>query len=273
MRRILIGLSAVLAMTLAMGEAEAARLGGGRSLGMQRSTVTRSAPAPARQAQPAGQQTAPAQPAAAPQPAGGLGKWGPLLGGLAIGGLLGALFGGSGFGGVLLLGLAALAGFMVVGALSRRGAGQVQYAGLQESVPVGTQAAPAEPATAKVPTGFDTAAFLRGAKRNFVQLQLANDAGNLEALREFTTEEMYEALAKDVRDRGAGAQQTDVTGLEAELLELASEPERHIASVRFTGLARERAGAEAASFEEVWNLVKPADGSSGWLLAGIQPMA
>ncbi len=124
-----------------------------------------------------------------------------------------------------------------------------------------------------VPSGFDTAAFLRGAKTNFVKLQLANDAGNLEALREFTTEEMYEALAKDVRDRAAGAQQTDVTGLEAELLELASEPERHIASVRFTGLARERAGAEAASFEEVWHLVKPADGSSGWLLAGIQPMA
>jgi predicted lipid-binding transport protein (Tim44 family) len=42
--------------------------------------------------------------------------------------------------------------------------------------------------------------------------------------------------------------------------------------VRFSGLVRETPGAEAASFEEVWNLVKPGDGSSGWLLAGIQQM-
>ena len=30
--------------------------------------------------------------------------------------------------------------------------------------------------------------------------------------------------------------------------------------------------AEPVQFTEVWNLVKPADGSSGWLLAGIQQM-
>jgi len=35
-------------------------------------------------------------------------------------------------------------------------------------------------------------------------------------------------------------------------------------------LVRENPGTEPASFEEVWNLVKPVDGSSGWLLAGIQ---
>jgi predicted lipid-binding transport protein (Tim44 family) len=42
--------------------------------------------------------------------------------------------------------------------------------------------------------------------------------------------------------------------------------------VRFSGLVRETPGAAPASFEEVWNLMKPADGSSGWLLAGIQQM-
>ena len=29
----------------------------------------------------------------------------------------------------------------------------------------------------------------------------------------------------------------------------------------------------AAPFEEIWNLQKPADGSSGWLLAGIQQLS
>ena len=32
------------------------------------------------------------------------------------------------------------------------------------------------------------------------------------------------------------------------------------------------AGAAPAGFEEIWNLVKPVDGSSGWQLAGIQQM-
>ena len=46
----------------------------------------------------------------------------------------------------------------------------------------------------------------------------------------------------------------------------------HWASVRFSGTVREAPRREPESFAEVWNLVKPADGSSGWLLAGIQQM-
>jgi predicted lipid-binding transport protein (Tim44 family) len=63
-----------------------------------------------------------------------------------------------------------------------------------------------------------------------------------------------------------------VTALEADLLELATERDRHWASVRFSGMVRETAAGAPAAFEEVWNLVKPVDGSSGWLLAGIQQM-
>jgi predicted lipid-binding transport protein (Tim44 family) len=46
----------------------------------------------------------------------------------------------------------------------------------------------------------------------------------------------------------------------------------HWASVRFSGTVREAAGGAPEAFTEVWNLVKPRDGSSGWLLAGIQQM-
>jgi predicted lipid-binding transport protein (Tim44 family) len=42
--------------------------------------------------------------------------------------------------------------------------------------------------------------------------------------------------------------------------------------VRFSGTVRETPDAAPESFAEVWNLVKPADGSTGWLLAGIQQM-
>jgi len=59
--------------------------------------------------------------------------------------------------------------------------------------------------------------------------------------------------------------------LNAELLELNSEEGRHWASVRFSGMVRETPGSAPVDFEELWNLSKPIDGSSGWLLAGIQP--
>ena len=73
-------------------------------------------------------------------------------------------------------------------------------------------------------------------------------------------------------ERGPGRQQTEVSGLEADLLEVATEGDRHWASVRFSGAVRESPAGAATPFEEVWNLVKPVDGSSGWLLAGIQQM-
>jgi len=83
---------------------------------------------------------------------------------------------------------------------------------------------------------------------------------------------MFDALRKDVLDRSSHGQDTDVMSLNADLLEVATEQDAHWASVRFSGMVREARGAEPVGFEEVWNLVKPADGSSGWLLAGIQQM-
>jgi predicted lipid-binding transport protein (Tim44 family) len=63
-----------------------------------------------------------------------------------------------------------------------------------------------------------------------------------------------------------------VVALNADLLEVTAEGDKYWASVRFSGMIREAPGTAPGGFEEVWNLVKPADGSSGWLLAGIQQM-
>jgi predicted lipid-binding transport protein (Tim44 family) len=123
---------------------------------------------------------------------------------------------------------------------------------------------------ANIPAGFDTATFLRGAKMNFIKLQAANDAGNLEEIRELATQEMFDVLRRDVRT--PAAQHTDVVSLDADLLEVATEDNKYWASVRFSGTVREAPDAAPEGFQEVWNLVKPADGSSGWLLAGIQQM-
>ena len=65
---------------------------------------------------------------------------------------------------------------------------------------------------------------------------------------------------------------TKIEKLDAEVFDVETEGDRHWASVRFTGTVREGDGPSVA-FDEVWNLTKPADGSSGWLLAGIQQIA
>ena len=128
------------------------------------------------------------------------------------------------------------------------------------------------PSGANVPAGFDVAGFLRGAKLNYMKLQIANDQGNLDELREFTSDELFEELKKDVLSRGNLKQQTDVLALNADLLEVVTEGDKHWASVRFSGTVRESPGDAATGFEEVWNLAKPVSGSQGWQLAGIQQM-
>jgi predicted lipid-binding transport protein (Tim44 family) len=124
-----------------------------------------------------------------------------------------------------------------------------------------------------IPAGFDTEGFLAAARRQFVRMQTVWDAADLSALREFSTDAMYEELAKELQARGATANRTDVVSLEAELLGIESDAGEHVASVRFHGLLREQEGATPQGFDEVWNLSKPVSGSQGWLLAGIQQLS
>jgi predicted lipid-binding transport protein (Tim44 family) len=275
--------------TFVATEADAAkRTGGGKNVGVQRNVT-----APPAKAAPQGtQQAAPSQgtpaqpnPAAAASPAS---KWGGILGGLALGGMLGYLLGGGGLGAVgniLMIALLAFAAVFIVRALLSRRAGgtereqPAQLAGMQGETMTPPPSQPqtsyggqvaASPAV-NVPAGFDAAGFLRGARMNFMKLQLANDRGELREIQEFTTPEMYEALKQDIVARN-GKQETDIMSVDADLLELVTEGDQYWASVRFSGMERERPGGEAQGFEEVWNLVKPTNGSSGWLLAGIQQM-
>ncbi|MEP7100706.1 MAG: Tim44-like domain-containing protein, partial [Burkholderiales bacterium] len=108
------------------------------------------------------------------------------------------------------------------------------------------------------------------AKMIFIRMQAANDTADLNDLRAFTTPEMFAAARLDLQERGSSAQTTDVVRIDAEVLDVASEAERQIVSVRFHGLIREEKDGAAAPFDEVWHLVRPADGSREWAIAGIQ---
>ena len=291
MRKLIFGFVAVLACTAFVAtDAGAGRLGGSRSVGTQRS-VSSTPPASA-PAKPAQQQAAPAgqpqaAPAAQPQPASGFARWAPMLGGLALGGALGWLMGANGMGGLmvglLLAGLLVFAAIAVVRMLAQRrgeapqrfqyaaGMGNETVAAPPPSQAAGFESQPVRVANANIPDGFDVAGFLKGAKLNYMRLQIANDQGNLEELREFTTDELFEELKRDVQARAGARQQTDVLALNADLLEVVTEGDKHWASIRFSGSLRESPGEPPQGFEEVWNLAKPVSGG-GWQLAGIQQM-
>ena len=286
MKKILMAVcTVILALGLSVGDAEAARLGGGRSLGMQRQSIAPRPTAPAQQAAPA----APRAPTAAP--ATPKRNWmGPLAGlaaGLGIGALLSHFGMGEGMANILMMALLAMAAVFVLKLLFARKSpaaapdSGMQYAGAGYTPPAQPQpasapqfgAAPAPAPAANVPAGFDSDGFLRIAKVNFVRLQAANDAKNLDDIREFVSPEMYAEIKMAMDERGNAAQQTDIVTLNAELLEVVTEGSRHVASVHFSGMIREAAGAAAMPFDEVWNLAKPVSGSTGWVVAGIQQLA
>jgi predicted lipid-binding transport protein (Tim44 family) len=283
MKNILIALfTVVIGLGLAMSDAEAKRLGGGKSSGMQRdSSVMKRDAAPAAPSQniaPA----RPAQPAPAPAPSG-MSRWLGPIAGLAAGIGLAALFShfgmGEGFASVVMMLLLGVAVFFVIRLLFRRKEPQaqpLQYAGgvnpgpLAYEAPAGSAAPAPAAASVNVPTGFDVEGFLRQAKLNFVRLQAANDAGNIEDIRAFTTPEMFAEIKLEMTERGNAPQQTDVVTLNAALLDVSTEGGQHVASVRFSGAIRESEAGAPEAFDEVWHLSKPVDGSRGWVIAGIQ---
>jgi len=117
------------------------------------------------------------------------------------------------------------------------------------------------------PPGFDADAFAREAKKQFLTVQVAHDRHDAKALAEVMTPELHREILREMDESGA-ARPTEIVDVDAEIVDVATEGAKHWVSVRFAGTARE--GGALEPFDEVWNLVKPVDGSSGWLIAGIQ---
>jgi len=121
-----------------------------------------------------------------------------------------------------------------------------------------------------LPSDFDAEGFSRIAKMIFIRMQAANDSADLDDLRRFTTPEMFASARLDIQERGPAEQKTDVVHVDAEVLDVASEGDRQIVSVRFSGQVVEEPGAAPVDFNEVWHLAKPLDDSRSWAIAGIE---
>src|SRR5690242_5599455 len=249
-------LAVVMGLMVAVQDADARRLGGGRSFGRQSQNATRPATPPAqdatRQALP--QQPQPTQPPAAQPPRN---RWlGPLAGlaaGLGIAALL-SHFGLMGpfaemLGSLLLIGLLVVAA-IVVWRLLRGGAraGPMQrqvepvYQAPGGNAPAlgtnslydsggarpGSVAALSDPQSVQspgpasappgVPADFDVQGFLRNAKVYFLRLQAAWDARDLADIREFTTPEVFAEVKMQIDEHKGETDRTEVSDLDAQLL-------------------------------------------------------
>ncbi len=278
----------VLALSLTVMDADAKRLGGGGSIGKQRSS-----PAVQQQTQKTPSQTAAPTQTAAPiaTPAAPMAKpsfmqkWGGMIAGIGMGALLGSMLGSSfaGLGGILNVLLLGVALYFVFKFFANRRAGagnamQFAGAGAPVSAPLDTKpvnfggpaAAPMQVDTRNIPADFQIEPFVRQAKSAFIRMQAANDAKDLNDLRDFTTPEIYAELSMQMQERGDVKQKTDVVTLNADLIEVVTEGDVAIASVRYSGLVRET-GEQAAPFDEIWHVQKNLkDAKATWLVAGIQ---
>ena len=288
-------------------DAQAARAGSGTSSGKQSSNVSSQKPAaPAAATGSTAQKSAtPAAAAAAPS---GASRWLGPLAGIAAGLGIAAMLAHFGLGGAMadFLMVALLAGvaiFAVMFVLRRMRGGSAAQPAAQgagnssagqpsanemyresaapSAAPVAMPAsatgsmsaagfgsdAPAPDQNWFIPADFDTNRFLQEAKAQFVSIQKVWDSGDLTQMRNFLTDDLLKELQAQLSGR-VGENHTEVVLLNAEMLGIEKVTDGHLASVRFSGMLREQAGAEAFRFEEVWNLFKPEQG--GWLLAGIQ---
>lgn len=224
---------------------------------MQRQWVAPRPAAPAQQATPAAPVGAPA---AAPKR-----NWlAPLAGlaaGLGIAALLSHFGMGEGMGNILMIALLAMAAVFVLKWLFGRKTttssdSAMQYAGAGGAglpPPVaapqfGSAAATAavSPLAARVPEGFDSEGFLRIAKLNFVWLERKTTPKTWTTFVNSLPRKMFAEIKMQMDERGNAPQQTDVVTLNAELLEVTTKANRHVASVQLSGMIREVAGAAAA---------------------------
>ncbi|MDT7514505.1 Tim44 domain-containing protein [Rhodoferax mekongensis] len=286
-------------------DAEAAkRLGSGKSMGTQRQAVQDKAPSA-----PTAQNATPAAGAGAGAAAASKPSWMGPVAGLAAGLGIAALASHFGFGdelaSMMTMALVAFAVMAIIGFIMRKramarqggmaGAGGMMPAGAAAGAGTGTSnqafkvanPAPsglggsssgsligsgigAQTTSAAIPADFDRAGFERNAKVNFIRLQAAYDAGNLDDIREFTTPEMFAEIKLDFAEREAATQTSEVVRIDSTVLEVVEEANRYLVSVKFTGFIRFGAGCDDEPFDEVWHLTKARQGNGGWVLAGIQ---
>lgn len=247
---------------LAVDTANAARFGGGRSMG----TYSRSA-TPHYQTQHRPVQSG------AKAPASGHGRF---LTGLVAGGLLGALFFGGGFHGFNLLDflLIIVIAFVVIAFIAKRraatahaSANQQYRNNVNQQSASGFNTMNTGGAHQPVPAWFDRERFLNDAKQHFTRIQKAWDDNNLPEIQDYVTPALYNVLRQERANQPAN-NKTDIVRLFADLASIQELGQSAEASVLFRGTLIEN--GQQTEFNEVWHLTRSMQDQAPWYIQGIE---
>jgi len=263
-------------------EAEAKRLGGGSSFGKSYTTPKRVAPAPTKE-----QAAVPTSPTKTAGTRSGLGG---MMGGLLAGGLLAALFMGGAFEGIQLMDILLLAGVgfilfklfsskrtqtqrqqpayaMPDGAMARQAPQSEPIAPAFGSVPNASD--DSVPVKLSLPDWFNESAFVEGARNHFITLQKAWDQQDWSEIRDYMSDEMFEALQRE-RASLPDQQHTEVDSVMVELVNFIDNDDHVVASLHFYGWIAE-SGQPTSEFSEIWHLNRDMTvANSNWKIVGIE---
>jgi len=274
--------------------AEAKRFGGGMSFGKKRMSQPKSNSLSQQKAAPQ------KQPAAAGQRGSARTGMMGMIGGLALGGLLGAMFFGGAFEGINFFDILLIGGgiMLLLFFLRKRAAAAQQSAysggpGYSEpsvnNFPDSNSDADAvqeefdfqdqnrEPVGSAVRPEVDANHFVPAAKEIYIRMQKAWDSGDIEDIRKFCTPEIADRISRDMSPNSEN--RTEVATLNAEIADSWIESDMEWVAVNYSAMLREQAvdhtGAtiedQTAEVNEVWIFQhSPNSDDPTWYLAGIQ---
>jgi len=276
MRWLLPFFAVFLMVSLTVPDAEARRMGGGKSFGA----------APMHKSQPAQRQT-PQQQQATPrnqqQPPAASRCLGPLAG-IAAGGLLASMLFGDGFQGlqlfdILIFGLIA---FVLFKLFRRTSTPAIQRHPHPASVPAASAqqqnwptqtTAPQPPITRTItmdaPKWFDADSFLRGAEEHFYTLQRHWRDGDVPGMAEYLNPAVLQQILA-ARAEAPPSSNGFVEQLQVRLEGVEQRDGRTIVTIGFTGLDRETPTDEGERFDESWRLERADGENQPWIICGIR---
>lgn|SRR5690606_26014541 len=279
MRWLLPFFAVFLMVGLTVPDAEARRMGGGKSFGaapMHKSQPAQRQQAP-QQATPRNQQTNPAA-------TSGASRWLGPLAGIAAGGLLAAMLFGDGFQGlqlfdILIFGLLA---FVLFKLFSRRTAQAMQRQPHPAGGPVpapqqqpawSNQSTSAQPPVAPVtmdaPAWFDADSFLKGAEEHFYTLQRHWRDNDVAGMAEYLDPALLQQMLAE-RSANPPSSNGFVDQLEVRLEGIEQREGRTVATVGFSGVDREFPTDEGEHFDESWRLERADGDNQPWIICGIR---
>ncbi len=264
-------------MTGIVSDADARRFGGGMSFGKQR--FKQSAPRMQRHATPQ-KSTAAGQRGSART-----GMMG-MIGGLALGGMLGAMFFGGAFEGINFFDILIIGGgLMLLFWFMRRKTQPMAYANQHghSSQPHSNADADIYSQGEQVTGGkmlrpeINDKHFLSAARDIYMRMQKAWDSDDIEDIREFCTAEIADRISRDMQTTEKN--HTEVATLNAEIADSWIESDLEWVAVNYTAMLREQAldnngnsiEDKTTEVNEIWIFQhNPKSDDPTWYLAGIQ---